>query len=86
MRTSRFSEEEILAVLTRMANGCPVREICDSLGVCETTIYRWKATYEGLDPKGVAKLREVERENSRLRRVTYLQALRIDILSRSSKT
>jgi putative transposase len=80
MRKSRFTEEEILAVLAQLANGRSVREICSSVGVCEATIYRWKATYEGLDRQGVVKLRELEQEVSRLRRITYLQGLRLKVL------
>ena len=80
MRKSPFSEEQVLAALTEMAGGSSAREISISLGVSEATVYRWRATYDGLDAKGVAKLRELERENSRLTRINHLQTLHINIL------
>lgn len=80
MRTSRFTPEEVLALLREAQNGTLVRDICIRTGINETTFYRWKSQYEGLDPSGVRRLRELEQENSQLRRTVGLQDIQIDVL------
>ena len=90
MRKSRFTEQEVLHALKDFANGTSVRTISLRVGVSESTIYQWKARYDGLQATGVARLRALEQENSRLRRITDLQSLHINVLkselSRNSKT
>ena len=80
MRKSRFSASEIVELLREAVEGVPVREICIRIGVSETTFYKWRTHYEGLDAEGVRRLRELEQENSRLRRIVDLQVLHIDVL------
>jgi putative transposase len=80
MRKSRFNEEEVLSALRDVAHGTPVRTISLKVGVSESTIYQWKARYEGLEAAGVARLRALEQENSQLRRITDLQCLHINVL------
>lgn len=80
MRKSRFTEQDVIAALSDVAKGIPVREVGRKFKVSEATIYQWRAKYEGLQASGVAKLRELERENSRLKRLSDLQALHIEVL------
>ncbi len=80
MRKSRFTEQEVLDALKDFANGTSVRTISLKFGVSESTIYQWKARYEGLEAVGVARLRALEQENSHLRRMSDLQSLHIQVL------
>jgi putative transposase len=80
MRTSRFKPQEVLGLLREAERGVPVREICIRVGVNEATFYRWKHDYGGLEAKGIHRLRELERENSTLRRVVGLRDLEISVL------
>lgn len=80
MRTSRFKAEEVVRLLDEVASGAPVREICIRAGVSETTLYMWRARYSGLGPRGIDRLRQLERENSALRTVLDVKDLEIDVL------
>lgn len=80
MRTSRFKPEEIVQLLDEAAAGIPIREICIRVGVSETTFYKWQEQYAGLDPAGIQRLRQLEQENSNLRRVLGIKDLEIDVL------
>ncbi len=80
MRTSRFKAEEVLEFLEEAANGTPVKRICIRVGISEATFYHWQTQYLGLDAKGVQRLRELEQENSRLRRALGLKNLHINVL------
>ncbi|HKQ85925.1 MAG TPA: transposase [Candidatus Acidoferrales bacterium] len=80
MRTSRFKPEEVLASLDQVQRGVPVREISIRAGISESTLYNWKIQYEGLDAGGIRRLRQLEQENSRLRRILGVKDLHIDVL------
>ncbi len=80
MRTSRFEAEEVINLLNEAASGVPVREICIRIGVSEATFYRWRTQYEGLRANGIRRLRELEQENSRLRRDLGNKNLEIGVL------
>ncbi|MGH9573858.1 MAG: transposase [Candidatus Acidiferrales bacterium] len=80
MRKSRFEAKDVVKLLDEAAIGVPVREICIRAGISEATFYNWKTTYEGLDAKGIRRLRELEQENSRLRRALSVKNLQIDVL------
>ncbi len=69
MRKSRFTPEQILQALRQAESGTPVVEICRKLGVTETTFYRWKKQYGGLDASELRELRQLRDENRRLKQV-----------------
>ena len=69
MRKSRFSEEQIIAVLKQVEHGQRVAEVCRELGISDVTYYRWKAQYGGLEVSQLRKLRQLEEENRRLKQV-----------------
>ena len=69
MKRSRFTEWQIAFALQQAEAGTQVLEVCRKMGVTEQTFYRWKKKFGGLMPSEVRKLRQLEEENSRLRRL-----------------
>ena len=69
MKKSRFSEEKIIAVLKQADAGVKVAELVRKNGISEATFYNWKAKYGGLDASQLRKLKELEVENARLKKM-----------------
>jgi putative transposase len=67
MRKTRYSEEQIIRVLQEVESGSTVKDVCREHGIAEGTYYRWKAKYGGLDVSEARRLKELERENRRLK-------------------
>jgi putative transposase len=69
MRKSRFSEEQIIGVLREQENGATTAEVCRRHGISEQPFYRWKAKYGGLGPSDAQRLKVLEDENRRLKKL-----------------
>ena len=69
MKKSKFSEEQIVFALRQAELGTPVDEVVRKMGICQQTFYRWKKQYNGLGPGELRRLRQLEDENSRLKRM-----------------
>ena len=69
MRTSRFSEAQIIGVLREQEAGSPTAEVCRRHGISEQTFYRWKAKYGGMQASDAQKLKALEDENRRLKKL-----------------
>jgi putative transposase len=67
MRTSRFTNEQIVQALRQAEGGTPVADICRKLQVTETTFYRWKKKFTGLDVSDLRELRQLREENRKLK-------------------
>jgi len=80
MRGKRFSEEQIIGVLKEAEAGVAVPELLRKHGIAQGTLYRWKAKYGGLDVSEARRLRSLEEENRRLKRLVADQALDIQML------
>ncbi len=69
MRQSRFTEEQIIAILAEQELGMKTAEVCRKHGISPNTFYKWKARYGGLDVSDVRKLKSLATENARLKRL-----------------
>jgi putative transposase len=68
MKTSKFSKEQIISILKEQEQGFKVVDICRKHGLSEPTFYSWRKKYDGLSVSELHRLRELEQENSRLKR------------------
>jgi len=69
MKRKRFSEEQIIGVLKEAEAGAKPAELCRRHGISEATYYNWKAKYAGMTVSEARRLRELEKENARLKRL-----------------
>jgi putative transposase len=69
MKRTRFTEEQIIGILKQSEAGMKTAELCRQNGISEATFYNWKAKYGGLAVSDVQKLRRLEEENTKLKRV-----------------
>ena len=69
MKRSKFSEEQIVYAIRQAESGTPVGDLCRQLGVSDATFYAWKMKYAHLGMSELQRLRQVEEENSRLKRL-----------------
>ncbi len=69
MKKSRFTDQQIAFALQQAESGTRVAEVCRKMGISEQTFYIWKKKYGGLMPSEVRKLRQLEEENQRLKRL-----------------
>lgn len=77
---TRYSEEQIIRILKDVETGTSVAEVCRKYGVSEQTVYRWRSKYGGLETSELQRLRELETENARLKKIVAQQVLDIDAL------
>jgi putative transposase len=69
MKKSRFSEQQIAFILKQADEGTSVEEVCRKAGISQQTYYRWRKKYAGLMPSELRRLRQLEEENNRLKRM-----------------
>ena len=69
MKKSNYTEEQIAFALKQVELGTPISEVCRKLGIAEQTFYRWKSKYGGMLPSDMKRLRQLEEENTRLKKL-----------------
>jgi putative transposase len=86
MKTSRFSEQQIAFMLKQVDDGTSVDEVCRKAGISQQSYYRWRKKYGGLMPSEVRRLKQLEEENGRLKRMvadlSLDKAMLQDVLSK----
>ena len=79
MKRSRFSDSQIMAILKQAETGTPVPELCREHGMSNATFYKWRAKYGGMNASMVARLKELEIENRRLKKMYAEERLKSEI-------
>lgn len=69
MKKSKFTEAQIVFAIKQSESGVAVEEICRKLGISQQTFYNWKKRYGGLDPTELRRLRQLEEENAKLKKI-----------------
>ena len=69
MKKSRFTETQIVSILKQQEGGLSVKDICREHGLSEATFYNWKSKYGGMEASDVRRLKELEEENNRLKKM-----------------
>ena len=69
MKNSRFSEEQIIAILKQQESGRSTADVCREAGISSATFYAWKAKFGGMSVSDAQRLRQLEAENAKLKRV-----------------
>jgi putative transposase len=80
MKTKRYSTEQIIGILKEGEAGLPVKDLCRKYGISDTTIYNWKSKYGNMTVNEAQRLKELEDENRRLKKLVADQALDIQML------
>lgn len=80
MKKSRFTEQQIVGILKESESGAKTADLCRNHGVSPATFYKWKSKFGGMEVSDVAKMRGLEDENRRLKKLLADSALEIDAL------
>ena len=80
MKKSRFTDSQIMAVLKQAESGVPVPQLCREHGISSATFYKWRSKYGGMDTSMMARMKELEAENARLKKMYAEERLKAEIL------
>jgi len=80
MKTSRFSDSQILAVLKQAEAGTPAPELCREHGISSATFYKWRSKYGGMDASLMSRMKELEEENRRVKKMYAEERLKAEII------
>lgn len=80
MKKSRFSDSQILAVLKEAESGIPVPDLCRTHGISSATFYNWRSRYSGMDASLMTRLKELEEENRRLKKMYAETKLEAEVI------
>jgi len=80
MKKSRFSDTQILSILKQAEGGVPVPELCSEHGISSATFYNWRSKYGGMDASLMKRLKELEAENRRLKKMYAEERLKAEIV------
>jgi putative transposase len=80
MKKSKYSDSQIMSILNQTEAGSPVPELCREHGMSSATFYKWRTKYGGMDASMVARLKELEDENRRLKKMYAEERLKSEII------
>lgn len=80
MRKSRYTETQIIAILKKAEAGFPIAELRRKHGISDATFYNWRSKFGGMEVSEAKRLKQLEEENARLKRLVANQALDIEML------
>lgn len=79
MKKSRYSDSQIMAILKQAEAGTPVPELCREHGMSSASFYKWRAKYGGMDASMMSRLKELEEENRRLKKMYAEERLKSEL-------
>ncbi|WP_261868384.1 transposase, partial [Budvicia aquatica] len=79
MKKSRFTDSQIVAILKQSEAGTPVPELCREHGISSASFYKWRAKFGGMDASMMSRLKELEEENRRLKKMYAEERLKAEI-------
>lgn len=79
MKRSRFSDSQILSILKQAENGVPVPELCREHGMSNASFYKWRAKFGGMDTSMIKRMKELEDENRRLKKMYAEERLKAEL-------
>ena len=80
MKKSKYSDSQILSILKQNESGIPVPELCREHGMSSATFYKWRAKYGGMDESLMKRMKELEEENRRLKKMYAEERLKAEIV------
>lgn len=80
MKHSRFKDSQIISILKEAESGVPIADLCRQHGMSNATFYNWRSKYGGMDTSMVARMKELEEENRRLKKMYAEERLKAEIL------
>lgn len=80
MKKSKYSDNQIMSILKQAETGSPIPELCREHGMSSATFYKWRAKYGGMDASMIARLKELEEENRRLKKMYAEERLKAEIV------
>jgi len=81
MKRSKFTDSQIMDALKRVDAGLAVPDVCRELGISSATFYKWRTKYGGMDTSMMARMKELEAENARLKKMYIEEKLKAEILN-----
>ena len=81
MKKSRYSDSQIINILNQAEAGTPVAQLCREHGMSDATFYKWRAKFGGMDVSMMARLKELEDENRRLKEMYAEERLKAEVLN-----
>ena len=81
MKRSRFTDSQIMEALKRVEAGLPVPELCRVFGISTATFYKWRSKFGGMDTSMMARMKELEDENRRLKKMYMDENLKSEIVA-----
>lgn len=81
MKTSRFTDSQIIAILKQAEAGSPVPELCREHGMSTATFYKWRSKFGGMDASLMTRMKELEDENRRLKKMYADERLKAEIVA-----
>ena len=81
MKKSRYRDSQIMDALKRVEAGIAVPDLCRELGISSATFYKWRAKYGGMDTSMIARMKELEEENRRLKRMYAEERMKAEIVA-----
>ena len=85
MKKSKFSDSQILSILKQAEAGVPIADLCRERGMSSATFYNWRSKYGGMDASLMSRLKELEEENRRLKKMYAEERLKAEVIEEAMK-